>query len=195
MIIKLLKRYNFSKKFLYSILRYRAKYTVKELKKYLGKYDSIVDIGAGTCNIDEVLKENNFDITPIDIRNSSFVDHINPLIYDGYKIPFADNTFTAALIITVLHHAPENEKVIEEAKRVSGKIIIIEDVYSGAIHKYLTFFMDSLLNLEFFGHPHSNRSDKEWQELFVNMGLKLKDATYRKSVFPFIRHATYYLEK
>lgn len=195
MTIKLFKKYKFSKNFSYRLLRLRANRTVKELEKYLDKKDSIVDIGAGTCNIDEILREKNFNVNPIDIGNSSFVDHINPLIYDGRKIPFSDDAFSAALIITVLHHAPQNEKIIEEARRVSKKIIIIEDIYSGAIHKYITFFMDSLINFEFLGHPHSNRSDKEWRDLFLKMGLKLKDATYRKSAFPFIRHATYYLEK
>lgn len=195
MIVKLLQKYKLSKTFIYRVIRFRAKYIVEELEKYLDKKDSIVDIGAGACNIDEILIEKGFTVTPIDIRNSSFVDQINPVIYDGIKIPFADDTFDSALIITVLHHAYNNEKIIEEARRVSKKIIIIEDIYSGTIHKYLTFFMDSIVNLEFFGHPHSNRNDKEWQELFIKTGLKLKNATYRKSAFPFIRHATYYLEK
>jgi len=195
MIVKLIKKSKFPKKILCRLLRFRANYTVAELEKYLDKKDRILDIGAGTCNIEEVFREKKFNVTPVDIRNSSFVEGVNPIIYDGGRIPFDDDNFDAALIITVLHHARQNEKIVMEAQRVARKIIIIEDIYSGAIHKYLTFFMDSLVNLEFFGHPHTNRSDKEWKKLFEKIGLKLKDAQYRKSMFPFVRHATYYLEK
>ena len=195
-ITKKLKENKIMNNFLYRLLRYRAEETVKDIENYFSKEDYTVDIGAGGCNITEVMREKGYKIKPIDIRNSSFVKGLEPLVYDGEKIPFKDNEFTASLIVTVLHHAPNNRKIIEEAMRVSQKkIVIIEDIYTGSIHKKLTFFMDSLVNIEFQGHPHTNRSDKEWKELFKELGLKIKDAKYRKSRFPFLYHATYYLEK
>lgn len=194
-ITKKLKENRIMNNFLYRLLTYRAEETVKDIENYFSKADYIVDIGAGGCNITEVMRKKGYRIEPIDIRNSSFVKGLEPLVYDGEKIPFKDNSFTASLIVTVLHHAPNNKKIIEEAMRVSRKIVIIEDIYNSPMHKRLTFFMDSLVNIEFRGHPHTNRSDKEWKELFNELGLKLKDAKYRKSRFPFLYHATYYLEK
>jgi len=44
--------------------------------------------------------------------------------------------------------------------------VIIEDIYGGLVGKYATFFFDNLFNLEFFGHPHSNKSDEEWKKCF-----------------------------
>ena len=53
-----------------------------------------------------------------------------------------------------------------------GKIII-EDIYSNLVQKYLTFFTDSLVNLEFRGHPHSNKSVRDWNKLFNELSLKI----------------------
>lgn len=58
----------------------------------------------------------------------------------------------------------------------------------------MTYFFDSLLNLEFVGHPHSNKSDKQWKKTFENLDLKLVDIKYNYSFLVF-KHATYYLEK
>ena len=114
-----------------------------------------MDIGSGTCNVCEILSKKGYEITPLDVHDLSFVNNIKPVIYDGNKIPYANNKFDQTLILTVLHHTPNPEKILQEAKRVSKRIIIIENVYSNWLHKYLTYFFDSLLNLEFIGHPHT----------------------------------------
>ena len=76
----------------------------------------------------------------------------------------------------------------------ASRIIIMEDIYSNSLQKYLTFFVDSLVNLEFSDHPHSNKTDEEWRELFRKNGLKLVDAKYHRFLL-FFRQVTYYLEK
>jgi len=82
-----------------------------------------------------------------------------------------------------------------EAKRVSKKIIIIEEIYTNIFNKYLTYFIDSLLNLEFIGHPHTNKTDKEWKLLFGQLGLKLTDAKYSRTFLVKTRQVIYCLEK
>ncbi|MCK5591854.1 MAG: methyltransferase domain-containing protein, partial [Candidatus Pacebacteria bacterium] len=155
--------------------------------------DNIIDIGAGTCNVCALLKEKGFQIIPLDVQNLSFVKEIKPVIYDGRKIPFEDKSFNTSLILTVLHHTSVPEDIIKEAKRVSQRIIIIEDIYLNTFHKYLTYFVDNLLNFEFSGHPHTNKGDQEWKLLFKELGLKLKEARYRRSFLVF-KQAVYYLE-
>jgi len=53
--------------------------------------------------------------------------------------------------------------------------------------------IDSLVNLEFTGHPHSNKSDAEWREAFTRMNLRLLDTKYTHTAYVF-KHAVYYLE-
>jgi len=193
-IIGHLQKNIISKIIIYNAGKNRAENMVNIFKPFLNKKDKIIDIGAGVCNICEVLQKNKYRVIPIDVTNLSFIKNIKPLIYDGKKIPFKANTFDKALILTVLHHVRHPEKIIQEAKRVAKEIIIVEDIYSNWFHKYLTYFFDSLLNLEFIGHPHSNKSDREWQKTFKKLGLKLIDVKYNQS-FLIFKHATYYLKK
>lgn len=161
---------------------------------YLPGKGKAIDIGAGWCNLTELLQAEGMDVLALDVKDMSIVDGIDPVIYDGVRIPFEDDTFHLALLITVLHHTPRPAEIIKEARRVARSIVIIEDVYTSTFGKYWTFVMDSLVNLEFFGHPHSNKSDRQWRALFDELGLSLKDAKYQRSFLVF-KHATYYLEK
>jgi SAM-dependent methyltransferase len=152
-LIKFLQKNRLFREIIYQAGRLRAKGIVGKIQPSLDKGDTILDIGSGTGNVCEILSKRGYKITPLDVRDLSFVDSVRPVIYDGNKIPFGDEKFDKSLILTVLHHAPEPEKILQEAKRVSRKIIIIEDVYSNSFHKWMTYFFDSLLNLEFVGHP------------------------------------------
>jgi len=140
------------------------------------------------------MKRQGYDLTPIDVQDLTLSQEIEPEIYDGKNLPYRNTSFDSALILTVLHHTPNPREVLLEAKRVSKKIIIIEDIFKNPVQKYLTLFVDSIVNLEFSAHPHSNKSDNEWKELFIELGLKLKEAKYNRFLL-FFRQAVYYLEK
>ncbi len=111
---------------------------------------------------------------------------------DITDIPFEDNSFDSVQLITMLHHTPDPEHLVREAKRVGKRVIVMEDIYSNQIQKYLTFAADSVNNREFIGHPHSNKTDKAWQALFQANGLRLKYAEYYQFLL-FFRQVTYEL--
>jgi ubiquinone/menaquinone biosynthesis C-methylase UbiE len=173
----------------------RAKNAIlNKIDPFLQKGDKILDIGSGTCHVCKRLLETGFDVSALDVRDVSFFDDIRPVVYDGQIIPFDDDTFDVALILTVLHHTHDPELIIAEAKRVSKKIIIIEDVYSNMFNKYLTFFFDSVGNFELFHHPHSNKTDEQWRSIFDSLQLKLV-ASAQSFSMPVFQHATYVLQK
>ena len=172
---------------------YKAALLLRGIESYLTASETVLDIGAGTCNMCALLAEKQYYVTPLDVRNLSFVDGIKPVIYNGHSMPFRDKQFDVALLIHVLHHTPDPERVVTEAKRVARKLIVMEDIYTGRFHKYLTYFADSLLNLEFFRHPHTNQDDAGWREAFGRLGLSVKGATY-SWFFVIFHHAVYYLE-
>jgi len=171
----------------------RARDLVGRIDAYLAGKKTVLDIGAGWCKVSEILRDRGMDVQALDVRNNSVVKGVNPVVYDGSRFPFGDNVFDLALLITVLHHTQQPEVVIREARRVSRSIVIIEDIYTTTLGKYWTFWMDSLVNLEFAGHPHSNRTDEGWRTLFNDLGLRLENAKYQRSSGVF-KHATYYLE-
>ena len=91
-------------------------------------------------------------------------------------MPFDTQTYDTALLSTMLHHTPDPDHILREASRISRRLIIIEDVYDGPFMEWLTKRFDSLMNLEFRGHPHSNRRDAAWRESFTALGLTLISA-------------------
>ena len=108
-------------------------------------------------------------------------------------MPFSDQTYDVALLLTVLHHIEDPESVLLEAARVAKRVIIIEDVYEGAWQRKYTKVADSITNLEFFGHPHTNRSDQQWRATFERLGLRLRYGVVHRLAQIF-RQAVYVVE-
>jgi len=163
------------------------------IEPYLQESDSILDLGAGSCVVTEKLQEIDCNVTPVDIADISLVNSIQPLVYDGQTLPFEDDQFDISMLLVILHHTRDPKEIIQEAMRVSKRLIILEDIFRNPVEQYMTYAMDCLLNQEFRGHPHSNKTDEQWKSLFEELNLTLRDTKYsRLATF---RHALYYLEK
>lgn len=194
MSLAILQNNSFLKELLFKVWLWDAKFKIERIAEYISLKDKILDIGTGPGSVCLLMNRRGYNLTPIDVQNRTLSQEIEPEIYDGKKLPYNNSSFDTALILTVLHHTPNPEEILLEAKRVADKIIIIEDIYTNPIQRYLTYFVDSIVNMEFSGHPHSNKSDNEWKEVFLELGLKLKAAKYSRFLL-FFRQATYYLEK
>jgi len=193
MSLQLFQKNAFSRALLLKLAAPRARDTINHFARYLHPSESILDIGAGIGDITALLQGRGHPVTALDVQDFSLVPSVKPVIYDGQTMPFTDKQFDTALILTVLHHTPRPEQVLDEAIRVAQRVIITEDIFYTTLHKYATFFMDSLLNLEFFGHPHSNKTDAQWRALFKKKGLKLVGEKSMGS-FGVLRHRMYVLE-
>ncbi len=173
---------------------YKAQIKLKRLSPFYTSTAKILDIGSGNGALCYLLQKEGLDITALDIKDHSVFKDISPVIYNGKQLPFENDAFEIVQIITVLHHIKEPEKIVMEAKRVGKKIIIMEDIYENWIQKWLTYVADSINNLEFIGHPHSNKSDLEWKGVFKKYDLKLKDTRYYNFLAIF-KQVTYVLRK
>lgn len=193
-LLDVLYKYRFSKNLIYQILKIRAKDLASTVSPYLHKDELILDIGPASCTVTEALIKQGLKVIPADIENFSIVDSVLPTLYDGHKLPFKDDQFDTSLILFVLHHTPDPAEILAEAKRVSKRILVFEDIVTSPAHKTLTAAVDSLINLEFFDQPHTNKRDDEWLSLFSNLGLKVLDRKYHSSTV-IMRHALYFLEK
>ena len=150
-----------------------ARRKVDWFSPFIAPADRLIEIGSGPGSVLAVLAERGLSATPLDIADSSFNDGFRPTLYDGKRMPFEDRAFDAALLLTMLHHTPDPDAILREAARIARRLIIVEDVYSGPLQRYLTYCADSLINLEVFGHPHTNRDDVGWRATFDTHGLKL----------------------
>lgn len=159
--------------------------TRKEYKRAFIKYKlfqefiedsdaSIVDVGSGTGYFSEILQNQGYQITAVDVVDRSKTDKISTIVYDGRDLPFQPNSHDIGMLITVLHHCKDPDYLLKEVVRISKKrLFILEDVYSNAFMKYITWFADSLANFEFIGHPHTNKTETEWERCFEHLDLKL----------------------
>jgi len=113
MNITFLQQNKLTKKIIYNIGRKRAQRMINRIEHFLDKKDKILDLGCGTCNVSELLTQKHYNVTPLDVKNLSFVQNLQPQIYDGNKIPYGENNFDKAIILTVLHHTPNPEKILK----------------------------------------------------------------------------------
>jgi len=121
----------------------------------------------------------------LDIKNLSIIHGIKPIVYDGKRMPFVDNTFDCSMILTVLHHTTQQKELLDEAMRVTKrKIIVLEDIYTNKIDRYVTQFVDSIINLE-LRHPRTNRTDSEWRLFFKSLGLRIVNVRFPKRYLVF----------
>jgi len=153
----------------------------------------IIEIGSGPGSIISVMNDHGFSVTGIDIRDSSYKDDLSPILYDGSRIPYEDDSFDVALLLTMLHHTPNPENILYEAGRIAKTIIIVEDIYTSSLHRKITKVADSLMNLEFIGHPHTNRNDSEWQDTFEKIEFQLIHTSQKRLAYYFLQ-ALYVLD-
>ena len=97
----------------------------------------ILDIGCGTGEIHSFLEKDQRQITGVDVSTESLklaqgnYPSNQYLLYDGYTLPFDDNTFDVALTICVMHHVTPSQwqHFVDEMVRVvkpEGRVFIFE---------------------------------------------------------------------
>lgn len=173
----ILRKIPFTKKVMTDQYKKRAAQIIKRISPFIGKNEKILDIGTGTGFVVAGLgKKTKAAITGLDVKLNPLNESGNVVIYDGKHIPFKNNSFDSVLLLTVLHHCKHPLQVLDEAKRVSAKkIIIMEDLFNSPIEKGITFVEDSIVNWEFRNHPHSNRDEQGWLTVFKKKRLKVVD--------------------
>jgi ubiquinone/menaquinone biosynthesis C-methylase UbiE len=170
----------------------RAKYFAERFAQYLTKGETLLDLGCGTGHIGLYvhlqygLKVVLADVAPawgyigqwllgVPCAKALACRHkLNYTRYDGERLPYNDNAFDVVLVAFAMHHAEYPDDVLFEAVRVAKKrIVIFEDIPNSEREARLNRFADALVNLEFFGHPHHNRTFAEWESAFRSRGLKI----------------------
>lgn len=141
---------------------------------------SILEIGAGNGALARCLQRHGMRVDAIDLANRSRFPSVAVETFDGHTLPRPDHSVATAQLITVLHHARNPRQLLSEAARVSDRILVMEDVYRNAWRKHLVHAADSLVNAEFKGHPHNNRTEAEWRILFDDLDLEIELSRRRR---------------
>jgi len=170
-----------------------AKRKLRWMQDHLKFLDRHIEIGSGPGSVLSVMRKRNYYVDGLDIADNGYDEDLSPTVYNGEVMPFSAKVYDTALLLTVLHHTRDPDDILKEAARIAKKIVIIEDVYDNLVMEYLTKAFDSVMNLEFFGHPHSNRSDAAWRRSFSELGLNLTYSAIHR-VGGIFKQAVYVLE-
>ncbi|MFT5053977.1 MAG: alpha-1,6-mannosyltransferase [Oceanospirillaceae bacterium] len=159
------------------------------------KGETVVDLGCGNGALSLKMDQSGINIIPVDVDDKSLFKSVKPTIYDGSDLSSAVTSKVDAIqMITMLHHVDDPEKLISQAFDLTNKLVVMEDVCKTPWQELITHVTDSIVNLEFIGHPHTNKTDTEWKALFSKYGFELKEFKSERFLI-FFRQNTYVLKK
>ena len=76
------------------LTRDRSFEVVVRVLPFITKSKNIIDIGSGTGDVTLVLRQKGYQVTPVDVGDYHYPRLVKTVIYDGKKLPFADNSFS-----------------------------------------------------------------------------------------------------
>lgn len=87
-------------------------------------------------------------------------------MYDGRRLPFEARKFDVALLAFVLHHSADPPGTLGEARRVSGRVVILEDTYRSLLERASLIWTDWILNRGYHvGRAWEQLRPEQWTEL------------------------------
>jgi SAM-dependent methyltransferase len=142
----------------------------------LPRTGSVLDVGCGDGLLASLLADRlpktEFRGIDVLVREDT---HVPVEYFDGIEIPFADNSFDAIMLVDVLHHTEDPGLLMQEAKRVARRHIILKDhTRDGILSNSTLRFMDWVGNAHHgVALPYNYLSQAEWNELFVDLDLEV----------------------
>lgn len=181
----------------------RRGHLTRRLSLYLNDSSNILDLGASDGRLASNLwrkqasrgKAVKFTGCDVHVQPASFIPIEK---YDGYRLPFDDNSFDCVLIVDVLHHTQTPLEILKEASRVSSKYILIKDhYYRGAKDFSRLSFADYIGNQPYgISLPYKFLKCREWLDMIQNScGLSIIDfETFRYNFIDPCNHVLFKID-
>jgi SAM-dependent methyltransferase len=117
-----------------TVMARRAERLADWLLPYLPPQGPVLDIGSGTGhNVAALQRRRGGVFINLDVANLHVVGE-RPVRFDGVHMPFADDSFAAALLLFVLHYSPDPVQLLAEARRVCrGPVLVLQSVHRGLL--------------------------------------------------------------
>jgi SAM-dependent methyltransferase len=152
----------------------RAYDMAQEIARVIPRGSEVLDVGCGNGFIAHHLSAMlGTSVVGIDLGNSAEAA-IDYRRYDGAHFPLMDDSFDAALLCYVLHHAQDISVVLNEMRRVlreGGLAIIYEDIPGSWWDKGVCW----IHNQQWRGRTGACtfRRGSEWRALFESFGFEI----------------------
>ncbi|MEX0821632.1 MAG: class I SAM-dependent methyltransferase [Rhodothermales bacterium] len=192
----LLGAYRYRRRLFDPIVRARAAAKVDLLHNVLVDDESIVDVGAGEGYVAASLARTfGIDVHLVDVVDMNRTD-LPYRVYDGRELPYADNSFDAAVIVFVLHHAEDPERLLLESVRVVRRhVVVLESTYRHRWERRPLRWLDRMANEvrsdgSMRAQQYAYRTHDEWLATFKRLGLDVESA---EDLGGFIHHRSLFV--
>jgi len=170
---------------------WRVNMVISSLKLKLG--DTILDVGAASCEISEYLANLGYDVVALDISQSMLLISdkrvkkfkrklkLQYTVGDSEDLPFKNCVFSKIICLDTLHHLPQPQKAVNEFYRIlkpGGKILCYEPNSCNPIRKIRELTWKEK-NLEMSFLPW------KLKRLFKKYGFKVNQVKFDSSPIPF----------
>lgn len=170
------------------VLNRRTKVLATELAEIFPKGAEILDVGCGDGTIDALIMERRPDLSfrGVDVLLRPKTQ-IPVELFDGAHLPVPDMSFDIVTFVDVLHHTIDPMLLLNEAKRVARKYIVIKDHTRDGLQAYARLrFMDWVGNAHHgVALPYNYLSAKEWRAAFQRTGLTVHFWKADIGLYPF----------
>ncbi len=159
----------------------------RHLEPLLPERGSVLDVGCGDGALSQELgaQRPGLEIRGIDVRARPDA-HIPVTLFDGKRIPHADDAFDCVLLIDVLHHCDPPEPLLAEAVRVTRRQILIKDhLLEGFLAGPTLRWMDRVGNARHgVPLPFVYWSEARWRRAWGELGLELDSFQVELGLYP-----------
>jgi len=159
--------------------RERAEFNYNSIRAWLSRGCKVLDVGAWNCYLGETLRDKMAcDVMSVDVVNANKT-RMPFRLFDGRTLPAEPKSHDAILLLYVLHHAADDEVLLNEAHRVlrdGGRLLVAEDNVEGPWNWMLTvgfhIWLALVARMDCSG---KFRTACQWQSRFEQAGFRIKE--------------------
>ncbi|MHA7632030.1 class I SAM-dependent methyltransferase [Corallococcus sp. M7] len=125
--------------------------------------DRALDFGSGEGWFARAVQERGWarEVVAVDVQRRD-KQIVEPVLYDGQRLPFEDRAFALSYSIDVVHHSPDPERTLVDVLRCTRDYFLLKDhTFRGPLGYATLCVLDELGNRR-FGVPSRYRYQREW---------------------------------
>ncbi len=147
---------------------YRYTKLTEQIAPLLQDTTTVLDVGSGDGHLSRYLMEfTGCQMTGLDVCLQPH-PYIDVHHYDGHTFPFADNAFDCVMMVDMLHHTNNIDRMLAEARRVARHFVIVKDHYwQNRMDRVALHLADYIGNIPYnVPLPYNFLHLEEWEAVF-----------------------------
>jgi SAM-dependent methyltransferase len=165
----------------------RVQVIVRFLSELIPHAARVLDVGSGDGQVASLLMREREDLVVEGVDVLLRPDAAIPThAFDGTTLPFGDDEYDVVMMIDVLHHTEEQERLLSECARVARTAVVLKDHYRRGLGANATLrFMDWVGNRAHgVALPYRYLSPQQWERLLERVGLTVEEEREHLGLYP-----------